>query len=169
MFKLKRNDIFAMANIIGRRVAITPGGLPFSFFLSKDMRLPHTIRVKVAFNPDKLNRKELGNLTLSKGIDKWKFTPSSDLNKHISKQDITNMKNFFRKYLVLICMMWNEQAVDVDVANYFLGNTSLHDLIVNSYLYEDNKQYQEALNEIRTVKELESFCRKYKLVNMYGN
>lgn len=163
------SEIYGMANILGNRVIRYPNGLPFSFYLSSNLVQGHTIRAKVVFDPSKISKGTLGNLTLSEGYDNWKFT-SGKTDKHISDKDIQDMKRFFKTYLILFCMLWDEQVADMDVVDYFTKpDMTLEKLIHSSYLYQEHPEYQNELNAAHSVVKLEQLCRRHDWVNMYGN
>ena len=46
------------------------------------------------------------------------------------------------------------------------GKMNLHEFIESTDFYDS---YEEDLNKINSVAELEDFCRANKLVNFYGN
>ena len=154
-------DILAMSNVRGKYVQ-NPSVLPFSFYFSSGSGVTHSIRVKPMFNPDKLKSSLVGTLKLS---DDWAYTPG--INDHnITTKQINEMKAFFRKYLVLFCAVWDEQMQDAVLSDYFQGRASFHDVLEDLDFYEE---HEAELNDIHTVEELETFCRQFGLVNMYGN
>ena len=153
------NDyMIEMANVLGRKVKV-PNKLPFSFYFSGRRNGEHSIRVKPVFNSNDLNPSIVGTLKL---CDDWEFIPG-DNEKHISKSDVNEMKDFFRNYLVLFCMVWDYQLREDVVQDYLRG------LIDFSELLEEIKFYTEDMNTISTIKELEDYCRENNLVNFYGN
>lgn len=155
------NDIFCMSNVRGNKVVKCPKQ-DFSFYFSAKQG-QHGIRVKVVFNDSRLRWDKVGTLKL---CDDWKYTPGPD-DKHISSSQIIRMKSFFRTYLVLFCMVWDLQLEDPIVADYFeTDDVSLHDVIKEIDFYHD---YEEELDKITSIQELETFCRKYNLVNFHHN
>lgn len=152
--------IMCMSNIRGRKVK-NPGQLPFSFYFS-NKNSNHEIRVKPVFNPDKMLFSKTGNLEL---YGDWNYTPGPD-DKRISNKDITSMKSFFRRYIVLFCAVWDEQLTDSDLADYFEGDINFHELLTLFDFYDD---YSEELDSIKDVVELEQFCRNNNLVNLRDN
>lgn len=149
-----------MSNVRGNKVKVQ-NGLPFSFYFSSSQG-EHSIRVKPMFNPAKLRDDLTGTLKL---CDDWEYIPGPD-DKDASSKDIEDMKKFFRKYLVLFAATWDRQLMDGDVYDYLVGDISLHELIETLTFYTD---YEKELDSIRTVSELEDFCRANELVNLYGN
>lgn len=158
---LNEDRMFEMANIRGKRVK-NPKRLNFSFYFSSKDGNSHSIRVKPVFNPEKLIISKCGVLELH---GDWEYTPGSD-DKSVSNKDIAKMKEFFRKYLVLFCMVWDEQLTDGELEDYLLGLISWEELLSGITFYTE---YSKELSEISDVESLESFCREHKLVNMYGN
>ena len=79
---------------------------------------------------------------------------------------MTEMKSFFRKYLVLFLLVWEDKVSEPALGDYLEGKISFSELIEMLDFYGD---YSEELDDIETVDELEEFCREYKLVNFYGN
>ena len=158
--KLKINEdyMIEMANVLGRKVK-NPYKLPFSFYFSGRKTDEHNIRVKPVFNSNDLNPYIVGTLKL---CDDWEFTPGPD-EKHISSSDEKEMKEFFRKYLVLFCMVWDYQLREDVVQDYF------RDLIDFTELIQEIKFYQAEMDKIKSIEELEEYCRDNNLVNFYGN
>lgn len=80
------------------------------------------------------------------------------------------MKRFFKTYLILFCMLWDEQVADMDVVDYFTKpDMTLEKLIHSSYLYQEHPEYQNELDAVHSVVKLEQLCRRHDWVNMYGN
>lgn len=154
-------DILCMCNVRGRYVA-NPGALPFSFYFSSGAGMPHSIRVMPVFNPNRLVSSLTGTLKL---CDDWEYIPGKD-DADVSSKDIKNMKEFFRKYLVLFCAVWDEQLSDGVVEDYFRGDILFSDMLKDFDFYE---MQSSELNNIKSISELESFCRDNQLVNLYGN
>ena len=167
--KLKINEnnlveneyLMEMANVVGKYVKRL-NKLPFSFYFSKDDGNPHGIRVKPAFNPEKIIRKQLGELRLH---GKWEYVPS-DIDKDIDSREIRKMKKFFRKYLVLFCAVWDELLDEYPVQAYLRNEFTLQDVIKAFEFYD---KHSDDLNNITTIEELERYCRENNLVNLYGN
>lgn len=154
-------DIFAMSNVRGRYVK-NPRSLPFSFYFSSGSGVSHDIRVNPMFNPEKLKKSLTGTLKL---CDDWRYTAGSE-DKNVDSKLILEMKQFFRKYLVLFCAVWDEQMQDAVLEDYFLGNISFNTMLKDLDFYEEHK---ESLDNISDVSSLEAYCRLHDLVNMYGN
>ena len=173
--RVTTQPIMCMANVRGKKVK-NPHSLPFSFYFSnknfEGSDVSHSIRVKPMFNPEKLVPSLTGTLKLS---DDWEYIPGSD-DKHVSKSDVKKMKQFFLDNIVLFCAVWDGQLQDSLVQEYFMGNSDLQEVIEGldfydeyAYLSDDNGHLLYSLTDVRTVKELDKFCRKYDLVNFYGN
>ena len=63
-------------------------------------------------------------------------------------------------------LVWEGLADDPALGYYLEGRFELSDFIQTLDFYE---KYQEDLDKVQTVQELEQFCRDNNLVNMYGN
>lgn len=104
----------------------------------------------------------VGSLKL---CDDWEYVPGK-LDKDVSEKDIKSMKAFFRKYVVLFCMVWDEQLQDGVLDYYLTGRISFHDLIEDIDFYT---QYKAELDNVQDVDQLEQFCRNNHLVNLRDN
>lgn len=158
---VEKDYIFEMANMLGKKVKV-PHKLPFSFYFSASNENVHGIRVKPVFNPEKFVRSQTGTLKL---CDNWEYIPGKDDN-NVSQSDIDDMKQFFRDYLVLFCMVWDEQLSEDPVQDYFKAEITLNDLIQEINFYD---KYANDLDKITTIEELEKYCKDNNLVNFYGN
>jgi len=154
------DTIMCMSNVRGNKVRVQKN-LPFSFYFSASQG-DHSIRVKPMFNPSKLKDDLVGTLKL---CDDWEYIPGPD-DSSVSEKDVAKMKKFFHTYLVLFAATWDRQLADGDVYDYLVGDITLPELIETFDFYGD---YQEELDDITSVAELEDFCRKNNLVNLYGN
>lgn len=157
----QNRDILCMSNVRGRYV-VNPGKLPFSFYFSSGAGMPHSIRVKPVFNPDRLVSSLTGTLKL---CDDWEYIPGKN-DTGVSSKDINDMKEFFREYIVLFCAVWDEQLSDGVVEDYLRGDISFSDMLKDFDFYE---LHSSELDNIKSISELESFCRDNQLVNLYGN
>lgn len=159
---LKSNvDIMCMSDVRGKRIKVEPD-VNFSFYYSP-RNSSHGPRVKVVFDPDRINPSKMSNLRLS---GDWRFTPSKEVNK-VPASDISKAKTFFRKYLILILIAWEDATFDqVSIRDYFEGAITLHEFIQELKFYDE---YADELDKIASVTELEQFCRDNDLINMYGN
>ena len=158
--QVNSDTIMCMSNVRGNKVRVQKN-LPFSFYFSASQG-EHSIRVKPMFNPFKLKDDLVGTLKL---CDDWEYIPGPD-DGSVSDKDIAKMKKFFRTYLVLFAATWDRQLADGDVYDYLVGDITLPELIETFDFY---RTYQEELDEITSVAELEDFCRKNNLVNLYSN
>ena len=156
----QNKDVLCMSNVRGDKIRIQKN-IPFSFYFSASQG-EHSIRVKPMFNPAKLRDDLVGTLKL---CDDWEYIPGPN-DKHVSNKDIEKMKKFFKTYLVLFAATWDRQIDDGDVYDYLVGDITLPELIECFDFYSD---YQEELDDIVSIKELEEFCRENNLVNFYGN
>ena len=114
------------------------------------------------FNPDRMKQSLAGNLML---CGDWDFVPGAN-DSHVSEKEVSKMKEFFRKYLILFLLVWDGHSDEPDPEDYFRGDMDLHELITRIDFYRD---HQDGLDSVRSVSELEDFCRDHNLVNMYGN
>ena len=154
-------DIMCMSDVRGKHIKVEPE-VNFSFYYSP-RNSSHGPRVKIVFDPNRINSSQLANLKLS---GDWRFTPNREA-AIVPSKDISKAKMFFRKYLILLLIAWEVATVDqASVRDYFEGNITLHEFITELKFYDE---YAEQLDKIKTVEQLEQFCRKNDLVNMYGN
>lgn len=153
-------DIFAQSNVLGRFIKVEKG-IDFSFYYSP-RNSSHGPRVKPIMNPQNMRIANAGTLEL---CDDWNFTPGKN-DQHCSNKEVNEMKAFFRKYLVLFLLVWDQIADDPSLGYYMQGQFSLSEFIQTCDFYED---YKGELDQINDVAELEQFCRDNKLVNFYGN
>lgn len=157
----KEEAILGMSNVLGKFVKVEVGGLPFSFYYSP-ANSNHGPRVKPVLNAEKMRLSNAGTLKL---CDDWEFIPG-EKDIHHSNKVVTDMKRFFRKYLILFLLVWEDLADDPALGYYLEGKLTLAEFIETLDFYED---YKEDLDKINSVQELEDFCRANKLVNFYGN
>lgn len=155
------DEIMCMSNVRGKKV-VHPSKLPFSFYYSTKSQKQHSIRVKPIFNDNRMSADLAGTLKL---CDDWSYVPGKE-NRRISHSEIRIMKQFFQSNIVLFCLVWDMQVNEPLLADYLQGEISLHEFIEDLDFY---REYKQELDKINTVKELENFCRKNKLVNFYGN
>ena len=152
--------VFAMSNVRGRYIKVE-NDIPFSFYYSP-RNSSHGPRVKVIFNPDRMKQNLAGNLML---CDDWSFTPGRN-DTHVSSKQISEMKDFFRKYLILFLLVWDGHSDEPDPEDYFRKDMDLHELITRIDFYDD---HAEDLDKVESIEELEQFCRENSLVNFYRN
>lgn len=153
-------QIFGISNVLGRFIAVEEN-VPFSFYYSP-RNSSHGPRVKPVLDPNKMRISDAGTLSL---CGDWEFVPGRrDL--YYPAKVVHLMKEFFRTYLVLFLLVWDEQADDPMLGYYLEGKISLNEFIQTIDFYPE---YAEDLDQIETVTELEQFCREHELVNFYGN
>lgn len=155
---MDENDIFCMSNLRGNKVVI-PHKLPFSFYFSP-REASHAIRVKVLFNPTKMIPSKLGVLELH---GKYEYIPGPD-DFNVSRKLITEMRNFFKTYKVLFAAVWEMVLPEDIVQDYFRAIADLNELVKEFDFYEE---YQDEMEQIATVEELEQFVRDNDLFNMW--
>ena len=151
------DSVTCMANLRGDHIKV-PEPQPFSFYFSADMH-QHEIRVKPSFNPAKLSPSNVGTLKL---CDDWEFIPGKD-DKHISAKQISEMKAFFRTYLVLFCAAWDGNIQEDDVQDYF------RELITFDELLECFSFYSHDMDDITSISDLEKYCVDNNLVDLRDN
>lgn len=151
------DDIFGMSNLRGKYVKTDK--INFSFYFSAQ-KASHAIRVKVSFNDTKINDDDFGVLELH---GDWKFTPGKN-DESVSSKDVRKMKAFFRKYKVLFAAAWNKEIHESDIVEFFCKGITFSELLQEFYFYDD---YQEEMDKIRNVEELEQFVREYNIFNMW--
>lgn len=160
-------DVFCMSNVRGIYVK-HPYRLPFSFYFSSGQG-DHEIRVKPIFNPSRMIATKAGTLMLHSD---WEFTPGSD-DKHISPKDKKIMFSFFRQYILLFCMVWDEQMSDATLADYFEGRIELPQLLEDFDDYDSIENFLDTLDKNLSdedvIHELTEYCRKHKLVDLRNN
>ena len=153
---LKDSDVvFAMSNIRGNKVRVEDP-LPFSFFYSPKMS-SHGPRVKPVFDPQKMRIENAGTLKL---CDNWRYIPGK--NDNPSDKQIEEMKAFFRKYLVVFLLVWDNLVDEPDADEYFKGEITLQEFIACLDFYQDNK---EVLDSVKTIGQLEDVCREFNLLD----
>ena len=155
-----QDDILYMSNARGKYI-VNPHALPFSFYFS-GKQSSHGPRVKPIFNDSRMITAKAGTLKL---CDDWNYIPGVD-DKNVPNKQISEMKRFFKDYIVLFCLVWELNLSDPVLADYFEGRASFKDLIKDIDFYD---KYKTELDKINDVKELEEFCRRNNLVNFYGN
>lgn len=152
-------DILAMSNVRGKYIAVEK--IPFSFYYSiKNSN--HGPRVKVTMDAEKLRPNRMSTMKL---CDDWSIEVN-ELDNKISSKDEQLMKEFFRKYLIMFLLVWEDLIYEPSIADYMNGNITLKDFISNLDFYDD---YKSELDMVGSVAELEEFCRENNLVNFYGN
>lgn len=138
-----------------------PHKLNFSFYFStKDSC--HSIRVKPVFAPSRMQYSNAGNLDLHTD---WEFMPERD-DRNVDPSEIQQMKEFFRKYFILFSAVWDSQLPSIVVKDYFEGKCTLNQLIKQTEFYSD---YSSELDKIKSIEDLEEFCRDADLVDLHGN
>lgn len=155
-----QEDIFAMSNVLGKFIKVEKN-VPFSFYYSP-RNSSHGPRVKPVLNAEKMRISEAGTLAL---CEDWEFIPGPN-DKRASRSIVEEMKQFFKKYLVLFLLVWEGLADDPILGYYLEGRLELADFIKSLDFYEE---YKNDLDNIVDVQELEAFCRSHNLVNFYGN
>jgi hypothetical protein len=87
-------------------------------------------------------------------------------DENVPAKDIKEMKQFFRDNIVLFAAVWDRQLPESDIEDYLEGDMELSDLVQDLTFYAE---YSAELDQITTIEEIEEFCRKNQLVNLYGN
>ena len=158
------NYLFEMANIRGKTVKI-PKRLPFSFsFTSNDSveskDSSHGFRIKVVFNPEKINASELGTMRMFGDYD---YTPGIN-DVDIDSQSVKKMKRFFIEYKILFAAVWEKVLPQDALQDFFKGHVSLNELVREFDFYE---KYAVELNTVTNLDELRHIVKKYSLFNIW--
>ena len=152
-------DIVAMSNVRGKFVVVE--NIPFSFYYSV-RNSNHGPRVKVTMNGQNMRPNRMSSLKL---CNDWSID-INDQDARISAKDLATMKEFFRKYLVLFLIVWEDLISEPELADYFEGKVTLKEFIQDTDFYNE---YSRELDDINSVSELETFCRDNNLINFYAN
>lgn len=152
-------DIVAMSDVRGKYVTVE--NIPFSFYYSV-RNSNHGPRVKVTMNGQNMRPNKMSSLKI---CDDWSID-INDQDSRISSKDLNSMKEFFRKYIVLFLIVWEDLISEPDLGDYLEGKISLQEFIQDTDFYTD---YSDELDTIDSVTELEEFCRNNNIVNFYGN
>lgn len=155
--ELYDDAIMCMANVRGNSVNV-PHSLPFSFYFSRK-NSSHGIRVKVVFNPNRLNINDCGNLVLHSN---WTYTPGRNDNNVNSKQK-NQMIDFFKEYKALFAAVWEDVIQEDVIQDYFRGMISWNQLVESFDFYEE---YKDDLDKISDVQSLEKYVRENEIFNM---
>lgn len=158
-FVHSNEDIMCMSNVRGMYVKIED--IPFSFYYSVQNG-NHGPRVKVTMDSSKLRPNRMSTLKL---CDDWELIANPE-DTRINHRDLNLMKFFFRKYLILFLLTWEDKVDEPLLGDFMEGKISLQDFVKSLDFYED---YSQELDTIRDVVDLESFCKEHNLVNLYGN
>lgn len=113
-------------------------------------------------NVEKLRPNKMSTMKL---CDDWSIIINKE-DAHITDRDVEAMKVFFRKYLVLFLLVWEDLIDEPSLGDYMEGDITLSEFIKNLDFYDE---YKSDLDSIADVSELEDFCRIHNLVNFYGN
>lgn len=174
MKNMVKDDIFCMSNMIGKDVK-QPHKLPFSFYFSTGDGKSHEVRVQVMFNPDRLRSNLVGTMKL---CDDWEFIPG-DNDTNIKQNKINRMKQFFRKYLIFFCAVWDNQLDEGALYDYFTGGITIQDLIDEIYIDSDIDLIDDlestygidcySLDDSKIIEYLENYCRNNNYINLRDN
>lgn len=150
----KLNDtLLEMSNVRGKYVKTDD--INFSFYFSDRTKCNHGIRVKVQWTLEKVSGSPDGYFELH---GDYKYRQSKDSDKHPSSKDISDARDFFKKYIVLFQAVWNMKLEEDDLVDYFRGFISLKDLIDK---FENISNYdKEKIREAETILELEEIISK---------
>ena len=154
--------LMEMSNVVGNKVKIENGGLPFSFYLSnkKNVHNQHGIRVKILWNSNKSPENADGYMELHGNYD---YVIGSKKYKPTEKEK-EFARSIFKKYKVLFAMVWECKLNHDDLADYFKGNMSWNELLASAYNLTEKQYYW--VNHCKTLKELENCVREKKIFNM---
>ena len=156
-----QEDMMCMSDVRGTRIKVEQN-VPFSFYYSA-RNSSHGPRIKIVFDPNKIRQSKLSNLQLT---GDWDFDPNP-LADNIKSKEVNQARAFFRKYLILLLLAWEELLDDeASVRDFLEGIINIHQFVQCIDFYED---YKSDLDKVQDVSELEDFCRINDLVNFYGN
>lgn len=150
-----------MANVRGKDCKVEV--IDFSFYFSSKQRVPHSIRVKVKWNRERMTGSDDGYFELH---GDYKYV--SESKESVSSSRINKARQFFIKYKSVLAGAWEDVFDPTDVVHYFEGRASLTDLIEESSL--DEEKIVEVLNllngEMTDIEEFEVVVRALNLFNM---
>ena len=161
-YKSPSEDILCMSNVRGINV-VRPSKLPFSFYFGSKQGNKHDIRIKFIFNPERIIMSKAGVLRLH---GNWEVMEGDESDRLGAKQ-IRLLKDFFREYLILFILVWDEFMQEGVVQEYFEGRADLSDI-----LDDIDFGYPTANLLVRkstSIADLETICRDNNLVDMRGN
>ena len=154
-------DIMCMSDVRGRKIKVE-SNVPFSFYYSA-RNSSHGPRVKVVSDPNRMHISIASNLSL---VGDWRFTQNRNADR-LSSSEIAQIKNFFKRYLVMLLLVWDSHCYDeASFRDYLECEIDLQEFISQLNFYPE---YSDILDTVTSVKELEQVCRENNLVNFYGN
>ena len=155
--------LMEMSNVIGNKVKIERGGLPFSFYVSNknNVHNQHGIRSKVLWNSNKSPENADGYFELH---GDYKYVSGSHKYKPTEKEK-EFARSIFKKYKVLFAMVWECKLNHDDLADYFKGNIVWRDLLAASYGLTEKQYY--LINHCKDIIELEKCVRENKIFKMH--
>lgn len=107
-------SINCMSNVRGRYVTVEE--IPFSFYYSVK-NSSHGPRVKVTLNSDNMRPNRMSSLKL---CDDWALDVNEN-DKRISGNDLKQMREFFRKYLIMFLVVWEDLINEPALGDYLEG------------------------------------------------
>ena len=149
--------LMEMSNLVGRYVKTDD--IDFSFYFSnKDnsvSEIPHGIRVKICWNPDKITDSAVDGTMELHGDYKYYHSKYAS-QKFTNAKEINKARKFFKKYKVLFAGVWEKKLEENAVVFYFSKFFLLND-ICNELNITEN---------INSIEDLEKYVRENNLFNM---
>lgn len=158
---MKENWLLEMSNVRGKDCKVEV--IDFSFYFSTKERVPHSIRVKVKWNPNRMSGSDDGYFELH---GDYKYV--SESRDSVNFKQIEKARQFFKKYKVVFSGVWEDIIDPTDAVHYFEGRIGLIDLIEEMSLSDE--EIYDTLRLMRGVEsdisELETAVRVLSLFNM---
>lgn len=156
--------LMEMACVRGKDVK--PTRLPFSFYFSdrEAVHSQHGIRVKVTWNPMKINSSDADGFFIIHGKDfPYKWVPGSHKYKPTAKE-LKNASMFIRNNKVLFAAVWEGVLHQNDLQHYFEGFLSWKDLL--KCFHTGDMEGDSLIQVSKDVEDLEQTVREENLFNM---
>lgn len=151
------DDMLCLSCVRGIEV-VRPYQLPFSFYFGAKQGNLHNIQIKYIFNSERIFLSKTSILNL---CGNW------SVDNDISSSDRDILLEFFRTYLILFILVWDEYMQDGTVQDYFEGRADLQD-ILDDIDFED-VEANLAVRKAKSIAQLEQICRDNNFVDMRGN
>lgn len=151
MIKIYESDsLMYFANVRG--INIKTDDVNFSFYFSSNNGDPQGISVQICWINNKISNSLIDGYMNLHGD--YEYVQSS--KKHIDEENISNAREFFKKYKVLFSAVWEEKLQEDTVQDYFRNMLQIEDICNELNIKAD----------IKTIDELEMYVRSNNLFNM---
>ena len=155
--KIEEELLYEMATIVGKYIKLEDVNFSFHFSSKSEVNEQHSIRVKIAWNRERLSPKG-GTLKLH---GDYEYLPVKGEDIKSLAHNINEARTFFKKYKVLFAAVW-EEVINADpVTDYLKGYITFSDLINEFFIEIPDK------DNIQTLSELECVARENNLFNLY--